>query len=654
MHAVLTVSQLTAQIKGVVEELFGNIYVAGEISNAKAYPSGHWYFSLKDKDSTIPCVCFRSANANIKFKLEDGLMVVLQGNLSIYPPKGAYQLVANTIEPVGVGEWQLAFEQLKAALEKEGLLDPARKRPIPTMPRRVGVVTSTAAAALRDILSALSRRNRHVNVVISPTRVQGEGSPEEIAQAIRDLQEVPGIDVIIVARGGGSIEDLWSFNTDVVARAVAASAIPIVSGVGHETDVTICDLVADLRAPTPTAAAELVAKGTWELIEKYKNYQQQLIFKVDQRVMRASRALERLNPLNALARYQGRLKQYDLRVVHHKAAMDRRISHLIRDLEHRWQKRHEQLLALAPTNVLKRGFAIVRKLDGTVVCDADSVEVGDELQAILRSGSLTLKVEKIASRHAFGYQSRNDQEAMLGGALPIPAKIFAISGSTASASALGESEVSLNIFSAQPPNQDTKHDTHQQAYNEAYIEPTLVSQLFDGSILDDTSAAEMELRESVRDAEYIKRLNDPLYQTRGDGARQDGALSVGETWLEAVNEIVSDSRPTLESDLSVKYALGIREMMPVQEMGQSESDFLPSTLPASSLAVSREPLISLGHEGESEIEPENPLFLPLANPGVPPMPAGHRPTGSARRPKRAALAVSAQQLNLFGSVDEPR
>ncbi len=395
LHPVLTVSQLTGQIKDVVEELFDNVYVVGEVSNAKAYPSGHWYFSLKDKDATLPCVCFKSANSNIKFKLEDGLMLVAQGSLSIYPPKGGYQLVAAALEPVGVGEWQLAFEQLRAALEKEGLLDPARKKAIPTVPRRIGVVTSPAAAALRDILSALSRRNKNLDVVIAPTRVQGEGSAEEIAQAIRDLQNVPGIEVIIVARGGGSIEDLWSFNTEVVARAVAACAIPIVSGVGHETDTTICDLVADLRAPTPTAAAELVAKGSQELLEKYKNLEQKLVFKIDQRLSRARRQLERLSPINALTRYQGRLKQYQMKVAHHRSSIERSVLHLVKNLQNRWQHKHVKLLALAPTNILNRGFAILRKLDGTVVCDPSNVRPGEELQAILKTGSLYLQVAAV-------------------------------------------------------------------------------------------------------------------------------------------------------------------------------------------------------------------------------------------------------------------
>jgi exodeoxyribonuclease VII large subunit len=392
LRPILTVSQLTSQIKEVVEDLFGDVYVVGEVSNAKAYPSGHWYFSLKDKDANLSCVCFKSSNSAIKFKLEDGLMVVAQGNLSVYPPKGGYQLVATALEPVGIGEWQLAFEQLRAALEKEGLLDPLRKKPIPMVPRRVGVVTSPAAAALRDILSALTRRNRNVDVVIAPTRVQGEGSAEEIAQAIRDIEQLPGIEVIIIARGGGSIEDLWSFNTEVVARAVAACQIPIISGVGHETDITICDLVADLRAPTPTAAAELVAKGSRELFEKYKSLEQKLVFKVEQRLSRARRQLDRLSPVNALVRYQGRFKQYQMRVAHYKVSSQRSLAHLMNNLHQRWQRQKEKLQALAPTNVLSRGFAILKTADGEIVSDSAQVVPGQLLHAILKTGSLSLKV----------------------------------------------------------------------------------------------------------------------------------------------------------------------------------------------------------------------------------------------------------------------
>ncbi len=266
---ILTVAELTSQIRLTLEEDFVDIHVVGEISNAKIYPSGHWYFSLKDKEATLPCVSFKNANQFIKFRLEDGLMVVAHGRLSVYPPRGAYQMIVTAIEPVGIGDWQLAFEQLKSKLDAEGLFALERKRPIPLMPKRIGVVTSPAGAAIQDILSALARRNNAVSILISPCRVQGEGSEQEIAQAIAYLADHIDIEVILVTRGGGSIEDLWAFNTEVVARAVANSKVPVISGVGHETDVTICDFVADMRAPTPTAAAEMVARGNAELTEKW-------------------------------------------------------------------------------------------------------------------------------------------------------------------------------------------------------------------------------------------------------------------------------------------------------------------------------------------------------------------------------------------------
>ena len=286
---VLTVAELTGKIKMLLEDSFEHVNVVGEVSNAKIHSSGHWYFSLKDKDATISVACFRNANQSIKFQLEDGLQVVVRGKISVYAPKGGYQLIATGIEPVGIGDWQLAFDQLKDKLTKEGMLAPERKRAIPRIPGRIGVVTSLGAAALQDILTALKRRNPNVRVLIAPARVQGEGSAEEIAVAIASLQQIEDVDVIIVARGGGSIEDLWSFNTEIVARAVLESAIPVISGVGHETDVTICDLVADLRAPTPTAAAELVCRGRAELAEQWGGLNRRLLGALEQNEPRCLR-----------------------------------------------------------------------------------------------------------------------------------------------------------------------------------------------------------------------------------------------------------------------------------------------------------------------------------------------------------------------------
>ncbi|MBX9687890.1 MAG: exodeoxyribonuclease VII large subunit [Candidatus Obscuribacterales bacterium] len=391
---ILTVSELTAQIQSKLEENFEYVAVSGEVSNAKQ-SNGHWYFSLKDKDAILPCVCFKGYAQYIRFELQDGLQIVARGKIAVWPPRGAYQMVASTLQPVGIGDWQLAFEQLKEKLEKEGLLALERKRAIPLLPRRIGVVTSPNAAALQDIITALKRRNSKVQLLISPCRVQGEGSAEEIAAAIQDLQSIEDIDVIIVARGGGSIEDLWSFNTEVVARALVSSRIPIISGVGHETDITICDLVADLRAPTPTAAAELVAKGRLELLERWSSLNRRLLHSMEQRVSRTRVALQRLDPRHALLRHAERLKKIAMQVQNNRSRLLSAIDLKIHKLRNRQERGHEKLLALSALNVLKRGFSILQKADESVVSDVKDVEKGEILVARLSSGKLRLKVEEI-------------------------------------------------------------------------------------------------------------------------------------------------------------------------------------------------------------------------------------------------------------------
>ena len=395
LNPVLTVSALTNKIRDTLESDFDNVFVVGEISNAKVYPSGHWYFSMKDQEATLPCVCFKNSNASLKFKLEDGLMMVARGKLSVYPPRGAYQMIVTSLEPVGVGEWQLAFEQLKAKLTAEGLLDPARKRAIPLLPKRVGVVTSPVGAALRDILSAISRRNKTVSVLISPAKVQGEGSAEDVARAIKLLEKESGLDVIIVARGGGSIEDLWSFNTEVVARAVAECPIPIISGVGHETDTTICDLVADLRAPTPTAAAELVARGSAELLEKWSFLNIRLLGGMTDRLTRARRLLERLSPANALDRYADRLALAQVNLARRKQHMINRIERLLQAQSARRSELAQKLEALGPKNVLTRGFSVLRHDDGRVIRSIADLTPGDVVEAILSRGKVKLRVEAV-------------------------------------------------------------------------------------------------------------------------------------------------------------------------------------------------------------------------------------------------------------------
>src|SRR5438874_9765454 len=273
----VSVSELTASIRSALEKRFASIWVEGEISNFSAPNSGHWYFTLKDEFAQLRSACYRSSNQRIRFRPENGLQIRARGRVSVYDQKGEYQLIAETLEPVGAGALQLAFEQTKARLQAEGLFATELKRAIPIFPRRIAVVTSPSGAALRDIINVISRRTRSVHLLVAPARVQGDGAAGEIAQAIRFLNEhharvsqESGIDVIIVGRGGGSIEDLWAFNEEVVARAIRASMIPVISAVGHETDFTIADFAADLRAATPSAAAELVAAHEEQLCTQFE------------------------------------------------------------------------------------------------------------------------------------------------------------------------------------------------------------------------------------------------------------------------------------------------------------------------------------------------------------------------------------------------
>jgi exodeoxyribonuclease VII large subunit len=264
---IYTVSQLTAEVKALLEGKFEHVWVEGEISNFRLPSSGHLYFTLKDESAQVRAVMFRMQNRLLKFDPEDGLKVVCYGRLTVYEPRGEYQVVVDHMEPKGLGALQLAFEQLKEKLSREGLFDPAHKKPLPPLPQKIGIVTSSTGAAIRDILQIIDRRFANVHILLYPVRVQGPGSAEEIAQAIDELSQWAGLDVMIVGRGGGSLEDLWAFNEEVVARAIYRSRVPIISAVGHEIDFTIADFVADLRAPTPSAAAELVVRNKVELVQ---------------------------------------------------------------------------------------------------------------------------------------------------------------------------------------------------------------------------------------------------------------------------------------------------------------------------------------------------------------------------------------------------
>ena len=265
---VVTVSELTGRIRTVLESAHASVWVEGEIANCRRWKTGHLYFTLRDENAQIRGVMFRSAARYLRFAPEDGLRVVARGRVTVYEPKGEYQIVCEHLQPQGLGALQLAFDQLKRKLETEGLFAQERKRPLPMLPRQIGVVTSPDGAAIRDILQVLGRRHRTAHVVLRPVRVQGEGAADEIARGIRRLAREDGVDVIVVGRGGGSLEDLWAFNQEPVARAVAAAEVPVISAVGHEIDVTISDMVADVRAATPSAAAEMVVAGRRDLVER--------------------------------------------------------------------------------------------------------------------------------------------------------------------------------------------------------------------------------------------------------------------------------------------------------------------------------------------------------------------------------------------------
>src|SRR5947207_8578660 len=304
---VLTVTELTAQIRTTLERQFFEVWVEGELSNCRVWNTGHLYFTLKDGASQIKAVIFRSALRYLKFKPADGLRVVARGRVSVYEPKGEYQLVCEHLEPHGLGALQLAFDQLKKRLQDEGLFDAARKRPLPALPRKIGIVTSLDGAAIRDIIKVLRRRYANAHLVICPARVQGDDAAPEIARALRQIARVPGVDVVIVGRGGGSIEDLWAFNEEIVARAIARVPVPVISAVGHETDVTIADFVADLRAPTPSAAAEIVVSAKEHFSSRIDRLADRLQAAARARVQRLSRRVHVISSRPALAGFPGRL-----------------------------------------------------------------------------------------------------------------------------------------------------------------------------------------------------------------------------------------------------------------------------------------------------------------------------------------------------------
>jgi len=436
---IWTVSELTARIRDLLGRNFTDIWVQGEISNAHAAQSGHFYFTLKDERAQVRCVCFKQQLRLLKFRPGDGLRVTLRGSVSVYEARGEYQIYVETIEPAGIGALQLAFEQLKKRLEAEGLFDPARKKPLPLLPRRIGLITSPRGAAVRDVVRILRRRFPNVHLTLYPVRVQGEGAAAEIVRALKFFNRKNLADVLILARGGGSIEDLWAFNEEIVARAIAASAIPIISGVGHETDFTIADFVADVRASTPSAAAELVVQTRREFDKRIAELRETLGGLIRYRLLELSRRIHELSarrgfrrPLDLLRQRRQRADEYTsrlalglrarleqarkrftrahvrvvsfdfrakigrlrIRLERQSADLRVRAERLLRAKRERVERLRLQLEERGPLRVLERGYSIAYDAVGNVLRSAEQVALGDAVAIQLHRGRLTTEVKK--------------------------------------------------------------------------------------------------------------------------------------------------------------------------------------------------------------------------------------------------------------------
>jgi len=397
---IYTVQQLTRVIKERLtsDPRLTGVLVRGEISNFKHHGSGHMYFTLKDAHSRLRCVMFRSDNARLRFRPEDGLTVIAEGDISVYEASGDYQLYVRSMLPAGQGELALAFEQLKRKLAAAGLFDQARKRPLPLLPRRVGVVTSLHGAALRDILSVIRRRLPGMPVLIAPAIVQGEEGPESVVRAIALINRCPDVDVLIVGRGGGSLEELWTFNDERVAWAIANSRIPVISAVGHETDFTIADFVADRRAPTPSAAAEMAVPEERVLRQTIQSFLARIEAGARRRLEERRVRLDLLSRRPALGRPQDLLAQWRQRVDDHVTAGARALRQQLDARERRLAFLAGKLDALSPLATLARGYAIVRRRDtGAVIRSGRQVEAGTRLAIRLHDAEIWGQVEQVLS-----------------------------------------------------------------------------------------------------------------------------------------------------------------------------------------------------------------------------------------------------------------
>ena len=388
----LSVSELTLKIKKLIEPEFSDVWVKGEISNYIHHTSGHMYFTLKDKAAELRCVMFRGLNQKIKFKPEDGMDVLIQGKVTVYETRGQYQLIVQAMEPAGIGTLYLAFEALKKQLQSEGLFDPAKKKPLPKYPKKVGIVTSQSGAALSDMLNIFQRRAPYLDLILRPTIVQGEGASEDIVNGIVELDKINTIDIIIIGRGGGSIEDLWPFNEELLARAISQCETPIISAVGKETDITISDMVSDVRAPTPSAAAEISAPSIPELDHIILNKLNELYNSIALQLQQLWQSLDRLSDRHAFQRPIAmieRQREIEKKLTHRLSVS---LKHIISINRTKIMGLVNEINALNPNDVLNRGYSIAFKGVGQIVRQENDLKVGESF--VLQTGKGKLEAEK--------------------------------------------------------------------------------------------------------------------------------------------------------------------------------------------------------------------------------------------------------------------
>lgn len=395
---IFSVAELTAAIRGLLESGFADVWVEGEVSNCRLWNTGHLYFTLKDGSAQIKAVMFRSAVRYLKFKVEDGQHVIARGRLGVYEPKGEYQLVCEHLQPRGLGALQVAFEQLKKKLQADGLFDPGRKRPLPALPRKIGIVTSLDGAALRDIIKVLRRRHATAHLVVRPARVQGDGAAAEVADGIRSIARVPGVDVLIVGRGGGSVEDLWAFNEEPVARAIGSCPVPVVSAVGHEVDFTIADFVADVRAPTPSAAAEMVLAAKDEVCTRIDRLRDRVHAALSGGLQRRRTTLHVLERRRGLAAWEARLAMRG----RHVAELTHQLRGAMRNTLAQRDRQYRALQARLETHDMRRRLASVRARLDAADARLGALVARRRDQARARLGTLSARIDNLSPLAVLG------------------------------------------------------------------------------------------------------------------------------------------------------------------------------------------------------------------------------------------------------------